>query len=72
MCNDNVKAAETAQIVIPAFPPQNLHHVLSASGMADASKGKLIISIIAGNSCEQIQDVLQASGTSDSKSGETA
>lgn len=63
--NDNLQGVSAADVVILGCKPQMVKDVLGAEGICEALRGKLLISICAGVTVSQIQDVL-ASGTSSS------
>ncbi|KAM0438596.1 hypothetical protein ACHAPT_001348 [Fusarium lateritium] len=54
----NVQAAKDADTIILAHMPYMLKDILSETGMREAFKGKLVISILAGINARQIQDAL--------------
>ena len=56
--NENVKGVEAADVVILGCKPQMVNDILSAKGMREALRGKLLISICAGVPVTQIEDVL--------------
>lgn len=56
--DDNVRAAGLADIVLLGHKPYSLNTVLGQKGMANALKGKLVISILAGIKEAQIHEVL--------------
>ena len=56
--NDNVRAAKQADIIVLGHKPYMLNGVLGADGMADAIRGKLVISVLGGVSVTQIVDTL--------------
>ncbi len=56
--NDNVKAVQEAHVVLLACKPQMVGELLTAPGMRDALAGKLLVSILAGVTVEQIVEVL--------------
>ncbi|KAK0646656.1 pyrroline-5-carboxylate reductase dimerization-domain-containing protein [Cercophora newfieldiana] len=60
--NDNVSAATKADVIILACKPYMFKDILSEPGMAAALKGKLLISILAGVTVPQIEDVLGGGG----------
>ncbi|KAJ3532356.1 hypothetical protein NM208_g8302 [Fusarium decemcellulare] len=62
---NNKEAVEQADVVILGFKPYMVAEVLQASGMREALDGKLVISMLAGTDCQQIQTII--SGSSDSK-----
>ena len=51
----NVEVARRSDVVILSFPPDQTETVLSEPGLAQAFKGKLIISILAGITRSQIE-----------------
>lgn len=55
---DNVGAAKRADVVILACKPWMVETVLGESGMAEALGGKMLVSVLAGVTGEQIQGVL--------------
>ncbi|MCJ1265161.1 delta 1-pyrroline-5-carboxylate reductase [Lobaria immixta] len=57
--SNNLEGARSASIVLLACKPQHLRTVVSEPGIAQALRGKLLISILAGVPVTQIQDVLQ-------------
>lgn len=56
--NDNVTATRDADIILLGCKPYMVKDVLSAEGIKDALKGKLLISILAGVPAEQIEGIL--------------
>jgi pyrroline-5-carboxylate reductase len=65
----NVKSVEESDIVLLACKPFYLSEVLSEPGMKDALKGKLLISILAGVTTEQICEVLYGHKDTTTKEG---
>lgn len=65
--NDNVASVKQAEIVILGCKPYMVKDVLTEPGMADALRGKLLISILAGVTETSLEEILQgaASGASD-------
>lgn len=59
--NDNVSAVRDSDIVLLGCKPWMLSDILGQEGMVDALKGKLLISILAGVSVEQIERTLYPS-----------
>ncbi|PHH61110.1 hypothetical protein CDD81_772 [Ophiocordyceps australis] len=59
--NDNVAAVQKAHIILVACKPYMVDGVLQHSGMAQALRGKLVISVCAGVSVEQMQKALYGS-----------
>ncbi|GME36355.1 putative pyrroline-5-carboxylate reductase protein [Neofusicoccum parvum] len=60
--NDNLAGAKAADVVLLACKPYMLAEVLGAPGMREALDGKLIMSILAGVSVEQIEQTLYPDG----------
>ncbi|KAG5302509.1 pyrroline-5-carboxylate reductase [Histoplasma capsulatum G186AR] len=56
--NENIKAVNEAEVVILGCKPYMLRDVLDVPGMTGALQGKLLISILAGVTVDQIQDTL--------------
>lgn len=56
--NENIKAVEAADVVMLGCKPWMVNDILDVSGMREALKGKLLISILAGTKAQQIEDVL--------------
>jgi pyrroline-5-carboxylate reductase len=56
--NENVKAVTEADVVLLGCKPQMFREILKASGMKDALAGKLLISILAGVTVDQIEGTL--------------
>jgi pyrroline-5-carboxylate reductase len=56
---ENVAAAQQGEVIILACKPYMVGEVLSEPGMADALRGKLLISILAGVSADQIDKLLR-------------
>src|ERR1700759_1434613 len=59
--NENVKAVEEADVIILGCKPQMFREILTVSGMKEAVAGKLLISILAGVSVDQIESTLYGS-----------
>ena len=55
---DNVRAVQAADTVLLGCQPQDLESCLGAPGMREALRGKLLISILAGVTIPQIEQVL--------------
>ncbi|OQV04957.1 hypothetical protein CLAIMM_09767 [Cladophialophora immunda] len=55
---DNVEAARGSEVIILAFQPQQLAEVLGCSGLVEAIRGKLVVSILAGVSSLQVAQKL--------------
>lgn len=56
--NDNVKGVEQADVVILGCKPYMVADILAEPGMHKALEGKLLISILAGVTGKQIEDIL--------------
>lgn len=56
--NENVKAVQEADVVLLGCKPQMFREVLGAPGIKEALAGKLLISILAGVTAEQILTLL--------------
>ena len=56
--NENLKGVQQADIVLLACKPQMARDILSESGMREALAGKLLISILAGVTVSQIEEIL--------------
>ena len=56
--NENVKAVQQGDVIILGCKPQMFREVLGAPGIKEALKGKLLISILAGVTADQIEDLL--------------
>src|SRR6201996_5475780 len=56
--NENVKAVEEADVILLGCKPQMFREILSVSGMKDALAGKLLISILAGVTVDEIEMTL--------------
>ncbi|KAL8649027.1 MAG: hypothetical protein Q9226_005748 [Calogaya cf. arnoldii] len=63
---DNVRAVQAADTVLLGCQPKDLNSCLGALGMERALKGKLLISILAGVTIPQIQEVLARGETKES------
>ncbi|PGH09041.1 pyrroline-5-carboxylate reductase [Helicocarpus griseus UAMH5409] len=59
--NDNTKAVDQAQVIILGCKPWMLKEVLDVPGMREALRGKLLISILAGVTVDQINETLYPS-----------
>ncbi|QSZ28505.1 hypothetical protein DSL72_003002 [Monilinia vaccinii-corymbosi] len=64
--DDNLKAFHLADIIILACKPYMAEEVLGAAGVADALANKLIISVLAGSTTEQLKE-FAFKGSSDTK-----
>lgn len=60
--NDNLTGVKKADVVLLACKPYMLQEVLGAEGMREALDGKLIMSILAGVSVEQIERTIYPDG----------
>jgi pyrroline-5-carboxylate reductase len=63
--NDNVRACTEADVVLLGCKPYMVADILKQEGIREALKGKLLISILAGVTKEQIQSSLYADGQSE-------
>lgn len=59
LISNNLEGVRSASVVLLACKPPQLRVVLSEPGVAQALRGKFLISILAGVPVTQIQDVLQ-------------
>lgn len=65
---DNNKAVERSDFIILGVDPSDVSETLKQPGFADALSGKLLISIVAGWTREQLEEVItQSSSNSESK-----
>ncbi|KAL2820359.1 pyrroline-5-carboxylate reductase dimerization-domain-containing protein [Aspergillus granulosus] len=64
--NDNIRGVQESDVIILGCKPYMLKTVLDVPGMREVLKGKLLISILAGTSEQQIEDILYPSGAVDS------
>lgn len=58
LANENVKACKEADVVLLACKPFYVKDVLSEPGIKEALEGKLVVSILAGVTEEQIETIL--------------
>lgn len=56
--NDNVASVKKAQVVLLACKPYMIKDVLGVDGMADALKGKLLVSVCAGITAEAMEEAV--------------
>lgn len=56
--NDNVASVAKAQVVLLACKPYMVKDVLGVDGMADALKGKLLVSVCAGITAEAMEEAI--------------
>lgn len=61
--NDNLTGTKNADVVILGCNPWFMSEILQAPGIREALKGKLLISILAGPTVEQIEEVLYPAGS---------
>ncbi|KAG5969598.1 Pyrroline-5-carboxylate reductase [Claviceps cyperi] len=59
--NDNIAAVQQAQVILLGCKPYMVNNVLGQPGMADALKGKLLISVCAGITAEHMEIALHGS-----------
>lgn len=60
--NENVASASASEVILLACKPYMVDEVLTEPGMFEALKGKLLISILAGVTEKQIENVLYPDG----------
>ena len=63
--NDNLHGVQEADVVILGCKPQMVADILTAPGIRDALKGKLLISILAGVTVHQIEEILYESSSNE-------
>lgn len=68
LCDDNIRAAKEADVVILGFQPTDVKAILDDSSMACALHGKLVISMLAGVSSAAIYQVLETASRRQSNS----
>ena len=61
--NENLRGVQDADVVLLGCKPQMVGDILSAPGIRDALKGKLLISILAGVPVPQIEEILYDFGS---------
>ncbi|KAL8960064.1 MAG: hypothetical protein Q9193_003172 [Seirophora villosa] len=62
--NENLKGVQEADVIILGCKPKNLKDgILREDGMAEALKGKLLISILAGTSVESLEENIYGGAT---------
>lgn len=66
--SDNVEAASTSDVVVLAFQPQQLGEILSNSALVEALQEKLVISLLAGISVQQITQAIHGRADSGGQS----
>lgn len=59
---ENLKGVQEADVVLLGCKPYMLKDVLTAPGIREALKGKLLISVLAGVSVKQVEDTLYPDG----------
>lgn len=70
--DDNLQGVREGNVVVLAVPPSAAGDVLSVSGMREAMEGKLLVSILAGITIDQIEGMLYgdaSGGRSDTVNG---
>ena len=55
---DNLKGASAAEVILLGHKPFQVNQVLGQEGMANALRGKLVVSLLAGVTGKQIQEAL--------------
>ncbi|KAF1990974.1 pyrroline-5-carboxylate reductase [Aulographum hederae CBS 113979] len=68
LVGDNLKGVQEADVVLLGCKPQMFREILSAPGIKEALKGKLLISILAGVTTESIEQHLYPSSSTTSTS----
>ncbi|KAL4794100.1 hypothetical protein BDV19DRAFT_390611 [Aspergillus venezuelensis] len=63
LLRQNLEAVQSADAVVLAFPPNNLHYALDATGMKQALQQKHVISLLARTPRHEIEDVLRIGET---------
>ncbi|KAJ9667079.1 delta 1-pyrroline-5-carboxylate reductase [Coniosporium apollinis] len=58
LVNDNLRGAQEADVVLLGCKPQMFRDILGQDGMREALAGKLLISILAGVTTEQLEEFL--------------
>ena len=61
--NDNLRGAREGDVIILGCQPRQIRDVLGVAGMKDAVRGKLLISILAGVTIPQIEEILYGSAS---------
>lgn len=59
---DNIKAMDTADVILFAFKPYMIDLVLKNVGVREALEGKLVISVLAGSPLEKIERAIFCAG----------
>ena len=59
--NENLRGVQEADVVLLGCKPANIRDILGESGMREALKGKLLMSILAGVPVSQIEETLYGS-----------
>ncbi|KAL5115383.1 delta 1-pyrroline-5-carboxylate reductase [Pleosporales sp. CAS-2024a] len=62
LTNDNLQGVQAADLVLLACKPHGYKHVLGEHGIRAALRGKVLVSILAGVSQQQIEDFLYPEG----------
>lgn len=62
LTNQNVKGVQQADIVLLSCKPHGYQQILGEDGMLDALKGKVLVSILAGVTQQQLEDFLYPEG----------
>ena len=63
VCNDNVRAVRAADAVILGFQPGDAKKILGDANLSKELQGKLIISMLAGVTCDKISKLISATAT---------
>ena len=64
LTNQNLKGVQQADIILLSCKPHGFKTILGEEGMRDALKGKIIVSILAGVTQQQIEEFLYPEGAS--------
>lgn len=59
--NDNIPSVKAADVIVLGCQPRDVQSTLGVPGMRDALRGKLMISILAGVTIEQMEEILYGS-----------
>jgi pyrroline-5-carboxylate reductase len=62
LTNENLKGVQAADIILLSCKPHGFKNILGEEGMRDALKGKIIVSILAGVTQQQIEAFLYPDG----------
>ncbi len=65
VCNDNLRALQAADTIILGFQPGDVSRILGDEEVSKTLEGKLIISMLAGVTCEKISSILSQGRNAD-------